>query len=67
MLNADMMMAIALPVQGWIPLPVESGQRGGVPDVCLRTGEEGAAHDAELFTQNAELFTQNAEYRKKQE
>lgn len=66
MLNDDMMMAIALPVQGWIPLPVEGGQRGCVPDVCLRTGEEGAAHDAELFTQNAECCSQNAEHRKEE-
>ena len=54
MLNDDMMMAIALPVQGWIPLPVEGGQRGGVPDICLRTGEEGTAHDAECCSQIAE-------------
>ncbi len=64
MLNDDMLMAIALPVQGWIPLPAEGGQRGGVPDVCLMTGEEGTAHDAEIFTQNAEYHVQNAEHRK---
>lgn len=76
MLKEDMLMAIALPVQGWIPLPVEEMEPYSV-ETCqygytVNKGEDILAtyndekHPHAKAAAQAECDRLNAEYRKEQ-